>query len=78
MLRYELIENTDEFVSYRYFPEGEALFGTLTVRKRDKDVIEQKVAPNDDFKWCFWKLLNRIEEFIDNSHFEEKGIIAWY
>ena len=78
MLRYELIENNDEFVSYRYFPEGEKQFGTLDVRKHDKEIIEQEVAPNDDFKWCFWKILRRIEKFIDSSHFEEKGIIAWY
>lgn len=78
MLRFELIENNKEYVSYRYFPENQKASGSLTVRKDDKTIISQTIAENDDFKWCFFKIFKRIKEFIDNGKYEEQGIIAWY
>lgn len=78
MLRFELIENNKEFVSYRYFPENQKASGMITVNKKDKAIISQIIAENDDFKWCFFKIFKRIKEFIDNGKYEEHGIIAWY
>lgn len=78
MLKYELLENNTDSVSYRYYPEGQAEYGMATVRKADKAIEKQEIASNDDFKWCFYKLLNRIESFIDEGKYIESGIIAWY
>ena len=78
MLKYELIENNDDFVSYRYYPEGGTDSGYITIRKKDKKTIDQKIVDIDEFKWYYFKMLHRIKEFIDNNKFEKSGIIAWY
>lgn len=78
MLKYELIENNETSVSYRYYPEGLQEYGMVTVRKADKAITQQKIASNDDFKWCFYKLVKRIGEFINDGKYKENGIIAWY
>ena len=78
MLKYVLLENKTDSVSYRYYPEGQKEYGSVTVRKADKSIMQQEIASNDDFKWCFYKLVNRIEKFIDAGEYNENGIIAWY
>ena len=78
MLKYVLLENKTDSVSYRYYPEGEKEYGTVTVRKADKSIMQQEIASNDDFKWCFNKMVRRIEEFIDAGKYNDNGIIAWY
>lgn len=78
MLRFEMIENNMDFVSYRYFPENDTLFGNISVRKADKTIIAQTIAENDEFKWCFSHLDQRIKEFIDKDCFEKQGTIIWY
>lgn len=78
MLKYELLENKTDSVSYRYYPEGQKEYGSVTVRKADKSIMQQEIASNDDFKWCFYKLVNRIGKFIDTGEYNENGIIAWY
>ena len=39
MLKYSILENGEDFVSYRYFPEGKGIGGQLTVSKKDKTII---------------------------------------
>ena len=39
MLRFELIENSRDFVSYRYFPENQKASGTISVSKEDKKIV---------------------------------------
>lgn len=78
MLKYVLLENKTDSVSYRYYPEGQKEYGTVTVRKSDKEIVQREIASNDDFNWCFDKLVKRIEEFIDADKYNENGIIAWY
>ena len=78
MLRYELVENTDEYVKYKYYPENQKTFGLVVVSKGNQTIIEQVIASNDELKWCFFKMFKRIKEFIGKIHFEEEGIIAWY
>lgn len=78
MLRYKLVGNTAEYVTYRYFPEDNNEFGEITVSKRDKTILNSEVASNDEFKWYFLKMYKRIAEFIDKGEFIEIGKIAWY
>lgn len=78
MLRYELVENKADHVKYKYYPEGKNIFGIISVGKEGKTIIEQEIASNDDFKWCFLKMLKRIKEFIDKDAYEKEGVIAWY
>ena len=78
MLRFEMIENKQGLITYAYYPDGKAEFGIITVRKNDNEIVNQKIAPNDDFKWCFLKMLKKIREFISKNEFEKDGVIAWY
>lgn len=64
MLRFELIDNTNDHVIYRYFPDNKDESGLISVRKSDGEIIEQIVNENDDFKWCFFKMYKRIKQFI--------------
>lgn len=77
MLRFILIENNKDYVSYRYFPEGREPSGVISVNKSSKDIIELSIAPKDTFKRYFFHMLRRIESFIDSGKYEEQGIIAW-
>ena len=78
MLRYKMLENTEDRITYRYFPEGKELFGSISVRKSDKAIIEQVIAPNDEFKWYFSHMYKRIRQYIDEGKYQCDGIIAWY
>ena len=78
MLHFQLIENTDERVTYRYYPERDIISGYITVRKADFTIIESELASNDEFRWYFLKMFCRIKEFIAKNDFKESGIIAWY
>lgn len=78
MLRFELIRNNGTEIAYKYFPEGKKQHGEITVRKKDKSVIQADIAPSDDFKWYYFKMLNRIFSYIEKDSYEEKGTIAWY
>lgn len=78
MLKYQIITNNKDFVTYRYFPDGQEQYGEITVKKATKQITKQKIAPNDEFKLYFFKMFKRIREFIDKEDYKESGIIAWY
>lgn len=78
MLKFEMIVNTSDRVAYRYFPDGLEESGFISVRKSDSEIIDQIIAPNDDFNWCFNKMYKRIKEYIQKEQFDKSGIIAWY
>lgn len=78
MLRFELLENNNDFVSYRYFPEGKGESGTISVAKKDKKIVNEVVAATDEVKWYFFKMYKRIREYIDKDTFDHDGIIMWY
>lgn len=78
MLKYQLIDEGNDFVSYRYFPEGKPAYGEITVNKFNKQLIKQTIAPDDEFKWYYLKMLKRIREFVDCGVFNKEGTIVWY
>lgn len=78
MLKYEIIENNADVVTYRYFPDGGSVFGTLTVSKKDSGIVKQEIAPDDDFRVYLLKMYKHIREFILNGKYNQSGIIAWY
>ena len=78
MLTYEIIENGNELVSYKYFPEKSKEFGSLTVNKNTKALVSQALAPDDEFRVYLLKMYKRIRKFIDDNHFRETGLVAWY
>lgn len=78
MLKYIMIEATDQFICYRYFPEGKTEYGEIRVDKSSKEVVNHKLSPNDEFQWYFFKMYHKILDFINHDEFDESGMIAWY
>lgn len=73
-----MVENASEYVSYRYFPENQEPSGVISVRKNDKSIAARTIASNDEFKWYFFKMLKRINQYIDAKDYESKGKIVLY
>lgn len=78
MLKFKMVDNNDDFVSYRYFPEGKEDSGKLTIRKNDGEIVEYTVANTDEFKRYFYHMIQKIEEFVKNKQFLNEGLISWY
>ncbi len=78
MLEYELVETTENFVTYKYFPEGKDKFGTICVRRSDGAIVEEKPADCVQSQWYHRKMIRRIKEFVDNGNFRAQGVVAWY
>lgn len=78
MVKYKIIEENEDTVSYRYFPEGQEDFGSITMDKKTADLVDVEVAKTDKFKWYFYHMVEQIEEFIQNGNFLKDGYVAWY
>ena len=78
MLKFELINNGKDSVSYRYYPEGQGESGFITVDKKDLQIRNQKIASGDEFKIYFFKMYKRVKKYIRENEFRTEGIIAWY
>lgn len=78
MLKYELLENTSDYVKYKYYPEGKEKFGTITVKKADKSIIDKTPSVKNELSWYWGHMYKRIKEFIENDEFRSDGTVAWY
>lgn len=75
MLTYKLVEETNKSVKYRYFPEGEEEFGTITFEKETGNVLDMNPAETDEDEWY---VKHMISKFAEKKELDKKGIIAWY
>ena len=41
MLKYKLIEENSEYITYAYYPEGRDHFGVVKMRKKDEEVLKK-------------------------------------
>lgn len=78
MVTYKLIEENEDTISYRYFPEGHEDFGSITMNKKTADLVNVEVAKTDKFKWYFYHMVEEIERFIKGNSFLNDGYVAWY
>lgn len=78
MLKFKLIDSNRETISYRYYPEGKESWGEIKLSKGNMEIVSQKVADGDEFKWYFWKMHKRIKEFVQYGEFPQEGVIVWY
>lgn len=77
MLEFKLLENTEEFVSYIYYPHGETGSGYLKVSKKDCSIIEHQVAESDEFKTYFFHMYKKIKIMLEDELLDE-GYVVWY
>lgn len=78
MLKYRLIKDTPEMVSYRYFPEGEDESGVVVFDKATKECSIKSRPESDRHSLYAFKLFRKIEAFAESGSFKKEGLIAWY
>lgn len=78
MVKYKLIEENENTVSYNYFPQGHEDFGTITMHKKTAEIVTAEVAKTDKFKQYFYHMIEEIEKFIEKNNFLKDGYVAWY
>lgn len=78
MLRFVLIKNNKDTVTYEYFPEGKTQSGFISISKATGELNVEKIADSDKFKRYAAKMFRKLKEFQKANFYEEKGIIAWY
>jgi len=78
MLKYKLVEETENTVSYNYYPDGNSDFGTVTIDRKSGDISNVVLATSDEFKRYLYHMIEQIEEFVESGDFRKEGLIAWY
>ncbi len=79
MVIYNLKEETMEKVIYEYFPEKIGEAGILVYIKNTKELLIEKVAPEDKFKIYANKARSSILSGMQKKGtFPETGMAAWY
>lgn len=78
MLRLKLVEETSTKVVYNYFPEQEDNYGTVTLDKSNGEIIDVKIARNDEHKRYMHHAVSKIMEFFANGRYSNEEIVAWY
>ena len=72
----ELIELTDEKVSYRYYPEGKNEYGIVSLMRKTGELIHDVPCLNVLLTYAghAWR---RIEKYQKENNFPKKAMIAW-
>ncbi len=78
MLKLVLIDNTDDCVSYDYYPENNGNYGTLTMAKKSGEIEIVKVADNDGFHIYLGHAISQLESYYMNKKYVEHDVVAWY
>ncbi len=77
MLWIELIEITDEFARYKYYPEQSKTFGIVSLNLKTLQRGFDKI--HEEYDTCYAAhAVRRIEEYQRNNNFKEKDLVAWY
>ena len=74
----ELIELTDEKITYKYYPEGKEKFGIVSLMRKNSERVINSLCESDKFKTYAFHALALLEEYHEKDEFPEKDLIAWY
>ena len=78
MLKFKLIENTENKAVYEYYPEGGASVGIVSYDKGTRSNSIVNLSTDDRHKRYALKMLAKLREFAQRGAFETDGTIAWY
>lgn len=78
MLRLKLIEETNSKVVYDYFPEQEDEFGTVTLNKLTGEIIDVKIASNDEHERYMHHAVSKVIDLFKNGSYSKEVVVAWY
>ena len=78
MLKYELIEGTDDLIRYKYYPEGMNEYGVVYIDKRTGNCGIETMAPEDCSGSSYiLHMFSRMQSFLSANSFRQSGKIAW-
>lgn len=77
MVRIELLELTENLVSYKYFPEDSKEYGIVSLDRKTGEKSVKKVAEKYSSSYAAHAIC-RMEEYLENEKFPETDIVAWY
>ena len=77
MVRIEMIELTDEFARYKYFPENSESFGIVKLNRMTKEREFEKTISGYSANYAA-HAIRRVEEYDAIGSFKDKDVVAWY
>lgn len=77
MLKFKLIEETKEVVTYKYFPEGGTDSGVVSYDKKTKEFSIVTLSVVDKHQRYAQKMFAKIREYANNNTFRSDGVISW-
>ena len=77
MVKIELLELTENFVRYRYFPEDSGDYGIVSLNRKTGKRELEKVLNEYPLSYAAHALY-RMEEYSKKEKFPQKDVIAWY
>ena len=78
MLKYKLIAENDNSVTYHYFPEDRADNGIITIEKKTANVLDAVIAKTDKFRRYYYHMVSELRKLAQTGEFQKEGIVAWY
>ena len=77
MLKYFLLEETEDRVIYKYHPENKAQFGIVSFNKNTKECCVITLAKNDVYRRYALHMFSKMREFAKENSYRREGIVAW-
>lgn len=77
MVKIEFLELTENLVRYKYFPEDSNDYGIVSLNRKTKERILEKVLEKYSLKYAAHALY-RMEKYLREEKFPEMDIVAWY
>ena len=78
MLTFELLQESERNIMFKYYPENGAKYGVVSYDKLDKGFSIVTLPENDRHKIYAQKMIARIQRDARKGQFKEKGTLAWY
>lgn len=77
MVKIELLELTNRFARYKYFPEDSSEYGIVALDRKTGRREFEKVVSGYGLNYAA-HAIRRIEEFQKNEEFQERDTVVWY
>lgn len=78
MLRFKMLKESENRITYEYYPESGTDSGIVSVEKTSGECDVETLAVNDRHRIYALKLFSRLRAFSRDGNFKKEGIIAWY
>ena len=77
MVKIELLELTEDFARYKFFPEGSEDYGIVALNRKNGERVFEKQLASYGMMYAA-HALKRIEEYRKKGDFLQEDIVAWY